>query len=95
MGTNKLQSYPLRMEQELRQHLEKAAEESGRSLNAEIIFRLNQSIAEPRKNGKGVTAAYYLMRAAKIIEASENSDNETKSAAIEICNTFETDDEKS
>jgi len=36
-------SYPLRMPDELRRRLEEAAEESGRSVNAEIVARLQQS----------------------------------------------------
>ncbi len=55
MGTNKLKSYPLRMEQELRELLEEAAKENGRSMNAEIIHRLEQSFsAEHERIGKAL-----------------------------------------
>lgn len=37
-------SYPLRMPTELRQRLEEAADASGRSMNAEIVTRLEQSL---------------------------------------------------
>lgn len=43
MGTNKLQSYPLRMEQDLREKLDSIAKENGRSMNAEIVHRLEES----------------------------------------------------
>lgn len=43
MGTNKLPSYPLRIEQELRDKLDTAAKENGRSMNAEISHRLEKS----------------------------------------------------
>lgn len=46
MGTNKLQSYPLRMEQELRDQLREAAEASGRSMNAEIVHRLELTFSD-------------------------------------------------
>jgi predicted transcriptional regulator len=36
-------SYPLRMPDELRERLQEAAEESGRSMNAEIVTRLEAS----------------------------------------------------
>lgn len=36
-------SYPLRMPAELRERLEEAAAETGRSMNAEIVARLQQS----------------------------------------------------
>lgn len=36
-------SYPLRMPAELRERLEEAATETGRSVNAEIVARLQQS----------------------------------------------------
>lgn len=40
--------FPLRLPVELRAHLERAARESHRSLNGEIVFRLEQSVrAEP------------------------------------------------
>jgi hypothetical protein len=39
-------SYPLRMPDELRERLREAAEESGRSTNAEIVARLQASFVE-------------------------------------------------
>jgi len=36
-------SYPLRMPKQLRERLERAAEEAGRSVNAEIVARLRES----------------------------------------------------
>lgn len=38
--------YPLRMPDEMRQTLETACRESGRSMNAEIILRLERSLSE-------------------------------------------------
>lgn len=46
MGTNKLPSYPLRMESELRERLKNAADKSGRSMNAEIVVRLEASFRD-------------------------------------------------
>lgn len=43
-------SYPLRMPDELRAHLEECAKASGRKLNAEIVVRLQQSVEAPRPN---------------------------------------------
>lgn len=42
-GKHQQQSYPLRMSDELRERLEEAARESGRSMNAEIVARLQAS----------------------------------------------------
>lgn len=39
--------YPLRMSEELRGRLEEAAKEMGRSLNAEIVLRLESSLTPP------------------------------------------------
>lgn len=39
-------SYPLRMPQELRERLAEVAKESGRSMNAEIVARLEGSLSE-------------------------------------------------
>lgn len=36
-------SYPLRMPEELRERLQEAAQETGRSMHAEIVHRLQQS----------------------------------------------------
>lgn len=36
--------YPLRMQDEMRRHLEDAAKASGRSLNAEILARLERTL---------------------------------------------------
>lgn len=44
---NQRTSYPLRMPDDLRQLLELAAEHAGRSLHAEIVRRLQQSVADP------------------------------------------------
>lgn len=44
MGTNKLKSYPLRIEPEIIERLKKLAEENSRSLNKEIEFALKQYI---------------------------------------------------
>jgi len=41
--------YPLRVPPELRKRLEEAARDGGRSLNAEIVARLEQSF-EPRES---------------------------------------------
>ena len=51
MGKSIQLSYPLRMPPELRQELENAAKNTGRSLNAEILVRLQQSLetSEGRK----------------------------------------------
>lgn len=38
-------AYPLRMPQEMRQHLEECAKKGGRSLHAEIMQRLDSTIA--------------------------------------------------
>lgn len=43
-------SYPLRMPEELRAHLEQCAKASGRKLNAEIVARLQHSIESPSPN---------------------------------------------
>ncbi len=40
--------YPLRMPPEMRTELEKAAFVAGRSLNSEILWRLQESLAGPR-----------------------------------------------
>lgn len=42
---HQLPAYPLRMPVELRERLEAAAKVNMRSLNAEILFRLQQSLA--------------------------------------------------
>ena len=42
--------YPLRMPDEMREQLQAMADESGRSLNAEIVYRLQQSIEEDQAN---------------------------------------------
>lgn len=39
--------YPLRMPMELRKQLQEAADANYRSLNAEILFRLEQSLLNP------------------------------------------------
>ena len=41
-------SYPLRMPDEMREQLQAMADESGRSLNAEIVYHLQQSLDEYR-----------------------------------------------
>lgn len=40
--------YPLRMPDEMREQLQAMADESGRSLNAEIVYHLQQSLDEYR-----------------------------------------------
>lgn len=44
MTQTQLPPYPLRIPKELREYFEKAAKENGRSLHAEILYRLNESI---------------------------------------------------
>lgn len=46
---NQQTPYPLRMPDEMRQALESAAKESKRSLNAEILMRLEESLKAERK----------------------------------------------
>jgi hypothetical protein len=43
-------SFPLRLPADLRTQLERAARESHRSLNGEILFRLERSIREERRD---------------------------------------------
>jgi hypothetical protein len=43
-------SFPLRLPVELRTQLERVARESYRSLNGEIVFRLERSIREERRD---------------------------------------------
>lgn len=47
-ATATINPFGLRMQPELRERLEAAASESGRSLNAEITSRLEQSFAHPK-----------------------------------------------
>lgn len=42
--------YPLRLPPDLRETLEAICKENGRSLNAEIVLRLNQSFSESEDN---------------------------------------------
>ena len=42
--------YPLRMEQELRDRIERAAKANNRSMNAEIVSRLQNSFPQPSEN---------------------------------------------
>lgn len=46
-ATGHINPFGLRMQPELRQRLETAAKEAGRSLNAEIVARLESSISQP------------------------------------------------
>ena len=58
--TRETPQYPLRMPDELREQVERAAKENGRSLNAEICERLRESLS-PRVvhvTGEGVPIAY-------------------------------------
>jgi hypothetical protein len=41
--------FPLRLPVELREQLERAARESHRSINGEIVFRLERSLREKRE----------------------------------------------
>jgi hypothetical protein len=41
--------FPLRLPAELREQLERAARESHRSINGEIVFRLERSLREKRE----------------------------------------------
>lgn len=45
-------SYPLRMPQELREQLSEVAKANNRSMNAEIVARLQNSFATPNLSGK-------------------------------------------
>lgn len=47
MNEKQLPSYPLRMPPEVREQVEAAAKSSGRSMNAEIVARLQESFAAP------------------------------------------------
>ncbi len=42
-------NFPLRLPADLRRQLERAAHESHRSVNAEIVFRLERSLREEEK----------------------------------------------
>jgi hypothetical protein len=46
---HQIKPYPLRMADELRQKIENASKESGRSLNAEIVQRLEESFDQPAR----------------------------------------------
>lgn len=63
-----LPPYSLRMPTELRERLESLAKESRRSLNAEIVARLEISIAEPLKPDPANSSAELLLSAREIIE---------------------------
>lgn len=47
MGKNLVTPYPVRMPDELRAELERVAKENGRSLNAEILLRLQSTLDQP------------------------------------------------
>ncbi|SMF93901.1 Arc-like DNA binding domain-containing protein [Methylomagnum ishizawai] len=49
MTTKPTQPYPIRMPQEMRSQFERAAKESGRSLHAEIMIRLERSLEYDRE----------------------------------------------
>lgn len=48
MNDDRIPSYPLRMPPEMRENLEAIAKANGRSLNAEIVQRLTESVNRPR-----------------------------------------------
>lgn len=48
MNDERIPSYPLRMPPKMRENLEATAKANGRSLNAEIVQRLDESMNRPR-----------------------------------------------
>ena len=46
MGKNKLKSYPLRMEEEIKEKLKVIAKENERNLNGEIVYAVKKHIRE-------------------------------------------------
>lgn len=50
--------YPLRMPDDVRERLQSCADESGRSLNAEIIYRLQRTLDEDAELADGDGAVY-------------------------------------
>lgn len=60
--------FGVRMQPELKQKIEIAAKTNGRSMNAEIVHRLEQSFStEPITSNGKVTAAYYLQKASELL----------------------------
>ncbi|HEF4777093.1 Arc family DNA-binding protein [Burkholderia multivorans] len=55
MATKQPTSYPLRMPEDLRERIEAVAQESGRSVNQEIVQRLSDSFQSGRSLPKSVT----------------------------------------
>ncbi len=54
---NRFHPYPIRLTKELREQLEAAAKAAGRSLNAEMLLRLEASFLELSKDEQPLTAA--------------------------------------
>lgn len=54
MNDKQVPSYPLRMPPELREELTIVAKQNNRSVNAEIIARLESSLAEQRTGDRGL-----------------------------------------
>jgi hypothetical protein len=69
-------AYPLRMTSELRQELQLRADAAGRSLNQEIVERLDKSIGPPPKIPKGLQ---------QIVEAATaGTDESLEEAAVRL-----------
>lgn len=76
MGKNLVTPYPVRMPDELRSELERVARENGRSLNAEILLRLQASLgqAEPDDTDLADRMAKLEQQVAAILERLDQAD---------------------
>lgn len=63
------QQFPLRLPPELKEKLENACKESGRSKNAEAVYRLEQSFSEEQIRNEGLNTISDMFN--KLIEENQ------------------------
>jgi predicted DNA-binding protein len=65
-------SYPLRMPQELRERLAEVAKKSGRSMNAEIVARLEESLDDTIQRGMAFSGVLNRLLDAENLQITDN-----------------------
>ena len=86
------QQFPLRLPPELKEKLESACKESGRSKNAEAVYRLEQTFSRNQNDfnaGYNACMVHMLIATTKVLTAKGIPWDDVQKALIDVVNDFE------